>query len=112
MVAAGMARKIAQRRRTMIVAASATLTFAFASAAEPKIKDLADLSLEQLGDIEVTSVSRRTERLGDAAASIFVITAADIRRSGVSSLPEALRLAPNLQVARVTSRAPRGWSAR
>ena len=39
----------------------------------------------------------------DAAASIFVITADDIRRSGVSSLPEALRLAPNLQVARVSA---------
>ena len=103
MVVANMVRRIAQTHRIIIVAASATLTFAFASAAEPKIKDLADLSLEQLGDIEVTSVSRRTERLGDAAASIFVITAADIRRSGVGSLPEALRLAPNLQVARVTS---------
>ena len=48
-------------------------------------------------------MSRRAERLQDAAASIFVITADDIRRSGVSSLPEALRLAPNLQVARVSA---------
>ena len=62
--------------------------------------DLADLSLEQLANIEVTSVSRRAERLSDAAASVFVITSEDIRRSGVTSLPEALRLAPNLLVAR------------
>jgi iron complex outermembrane receptor protein len=63
-------------------------------------KDLADLSLEELSNIEVTSVSGRAERLADAPASIFVITREDIRRSGVTSLPEALRLAPNLQVAR------------
>jgi iron complex outermembrane receptor protein len=61
---------------------------------------LADLSLEQLGNIEITSVSRRAQRLFDAPSSLFVITAADIRRSGAASLPEALRLAPNLQVAR------------
>jgi len=63
--------------------------------------ELADLSLEQLSNIEITSVSRHAERLSQAAASIFVITAEDIRRSGANSLPEALRLAPNLQVARV-----------
>jgi iron complex outermembrane receptor protein len=62
---------------------------------------LADLSLEQLAQVEVTSVSGYGERLSDAAASIFVITNEDIRRAGVTTLPEALRLAPNLQVARV-----------
>lgn len=72
-------------------------------AAETQLADLADLSLEQLGNIEVTSVSRRAERLADAPASIFVITGEDIRRAGVTSLPEALRLAPNLQVARTNA---------
>lgn len=66
--------------------------------------DIADLSLEQLNEIVVTSVSRHEERLGNAAASLFIISAADIRRSGVRSLPEALRLAPNLEVARVDAR--------
>jgi iron complex outermembrane receptor protein len=70
------------------------------SAAEPALQSLADLSLEELGNIEVTSVSRRAERLSDAPASVFVITGEDLRRSGVTSLPEALRLAPNLAVAR------------
>jgi iron complex outermembrane receptor protein len=65
--------------------------------------DLADMSLEQLGNIEITSVSKRAERLADAPTSIYVITAEDIRRSGATSLPEALRLAPNLEVARITS---------
>jgi iron complex outermembrane receptor protein len=62
--------------------------------------EFADLSIEELANIEVTSVSRRPERLQEAPASVFVITAEDIRRSGARSLPEALRLAPNLQVAR------------
>jgi iron complex outermembrane receptor protein len=83
---------------------SALFTAALASpgafAADPAVEDLADLSLEQLSNIDVTSVSKKKERLIDAAASIFVITGEDIRRSGATSLPEALRLAPNLQVAR------------
>ncbi len=63
--------------------------------------DLAELSLEQLANITVTSASRRPERLIDAPASIFVITGGDIRRSGATTLTEALRLAPNLQVAAI-----------
>jgi len=67
--------------------------------ASEQISMLADMSFEELASINITSVSKKTERLADAAASIFVITAEDIRRSGAASLPEALRLAPNLQVA-------------
>src|SRR5258708_4831055 len=71
----------------------------------PSTRELAELSLEQLSNLEVTSVSKKPERLADAPASVFVITADDIRRSGVTSLPEALRLAPNLQVAQVSASA-------
>src|SRR5260221_3755918 len=74
-----------------------------AGAAEPDPRDLADLSLEELGNIQITSVSKRAERLSDAAASVFVITAEDIRRSGVTNLPAALRLAPDLHVAQMDS---------
>jgi len=74
--------------------ASAALNERIASA------DLADLSLEQLTSIKVMSASRREETLIGAPASIFVITQEDIRRSGATSIPEALRIAPNLQVAR------------
>lgn len=63
--------------------------------------DFAGMSIEELADIQISSVSRKQESLSDAAAAVFVITNEDIRRSGASSLPEALRLAPNLQVARV-----------
>ncbi len=69
--------------------------------ATPEAADLGELSLEELGRIPVTSVTGRPQSVQEAAASIFVITADDIRRSSATSLPEALRLAPNLQVARV-----------
>ena len=64
-------------------------------------RELGDLSLEELSDLVVTSVSRRPESLALAASAIQVITADDLRRSGATSIPEALRLAPNLQVAQV-----------
>lgn len=62
---------------------------------------LGDLSLEELGKLEITTVSKRPERLAQAPAAVYVITSEDIRRSGAVTLAEALRLAPNLQVARV-----------
>jgi iron complex outermembrane receptor protein len=65
---------------------------------------LADLSLEELSRVTVTSVSGRPESLRTAASSIFVISQEDIRRSGASTLPEVLQLAPNLQVARLNAR--------
>ena len=65
---------------------------------------LADLTLEELGNIVVESVSRRAESLLRAPASIYVITGDEIRRGGVTTLPGALRLAPNLQVAAIDAR--------
>jgi iron complex outermembrane receptor protein len=61
--------------------------------------DLKRLSLEQLMEIDVTSVSKRSEPVSGAAAAITVITGDDIRRSGASNLPEALRLAVSMEVA-------------
>jgi iron complex outermembrane receptor protein len=66
-------------------------------------EDLAELSLEQLGSVQITSVSRQSERLADAPAAIYVISQEDIRRIGAHTLPEALRLAPNLEVAQVSA---------
>lgn len=62
------------------------------------LADLADLSIEELANIQITSVSRKPEALAGAAASVFVVTRDDVRRSGATSIAEALRLAPNLQV--------------
>ena len=84
---------------TLALLSHAALAQAFAPRAE-----LVDLSLQELADIEVTTVSKRAEPLANAAASVFVISNDDIRRSGATTLPEALRLAPNLQVARDNAR--------
>lgn len=71
-----------------------------AHAALRPVAEIVDLSLEQLTRITVSSVSRREEAIIEAPASVFLITAEDIRRSGATTLPEVLRLAPNLHVAR------------
>ncbi len=62
--------------------------------------DLTELSLEELMSVEVTSVSKKKQKFSESAAAIFVITQEDIRRSGVTSIPEALRMVPGIQVAR------------
>jgi iron complex outermembrane recepter protein len=67
--------------------------------------DLTALSLSDLAKVEVTSVSKTNEALQRAAATIYVISHDDIERSGVTSIPEALRLAPNLLVTQTSSSA-------
>src|SRR5687768_14507577 len=62
---------------------------------------LKKLSLQELLDVEVISVSKHPEKLTEVASAIQVITQQDIRNSGAKTLPEALRLASNLQVAQI-----------
>jgi iron complex outermembrane receptor protein len=64
---------------------------------------LKQLSLEQLGDVEVTTASKEPEQVWRTPAAIFVLTQGDIRRSGATSIPEVLRLVPGVEVARVDS---------
>jgi iron complex outermembrane receptor protein len=71
--------------------------------AQRQIPDLANATLEELMNIEVTSVSRREQRAEDVAASIYVISRDEIRRSGLTSIAEVLRLAPGVHVARLNS---------
>lgn len=73
---------------------------AAAPAAAQSIEELKSMSIEQLANVDVTSVTKSPGALSDAPGSIHVITRDDIARAGVNTLPEALRLAPNLQVAR------------
>ncbi len=90
--------------RPVPLVAFLVLASAAASAQESLAQvDVKKLSLEDLGKIEITSVSKQAEPLNDAPAAIYVITNEDIRRSGARSLPEMLRLAPNLQVAQVNA---------
>jgi outer membrane receptor protein involved in Fe transport len=66
--------------------------------------ELKKLTLEELLNLEVTTVSKRPEKLTEAALAIQVITQEDIHRAGAASIPEALRLAPNLEVSQIDSR--------
>ncbi len=63
--------------------------------------DLLDYSLQELMVLQVTSVSRRVQRQFDAAAAIYTITQDDIRNLGITSIPEALRMVPGMQVAKL-----------
>lgn len=67
-----------------------------------QLDELKQLTIEELADTDVTSASRRLERLADVAAAVTVIRGEDLRRMGVMSLPEALRLADHLHVAQVS----------
>ncbi|RDH85215.1 MAG: outer membrane receptor protein [endosymbiont of Seepiophila jonesi] len=69
--------------------------------AEESVDAYLDLELEDQLSMEVTSVSRKKQRLNEVAAAAYVITQDDIRRSGVTSIPEALRLAPGIQVTKM-----------
>jgi iron complex outermembrane receptor protein len=64
-------------------------------------EDLASLSLEDLMNLDITVVSKQKQKVSQAAAAVAVITPEEIRRSGMTSIPELLRLAPGLDVARV-----------
>lgn len=63
--------------------------------------DLTQLGLEDLMNIQVTSVARRPQRVSEAPAAVSVVSPDDVRRSGLTSVPELLRLVPGMQVARV-----------
>jgi len=78
---------------------SLTLTLSSAPASADDREEPPDISLEDLLGVEVTSASRKTERLHEVAAAVFVISREDIERSGATSIPQALRLAPGVEVA-------------
>lgn len=65
--------------------------------------DLTELSIEELMNIEITSVSKKVEKLSGASAAVYVITKDEIKRSGAASLPELFRLVPGVQVGRTDS---------
>ena len=62
---------------------------------------LLDLPIEELMKVQVTTASRHSQKLAEIPAAVFVITQDDIRRSGATSIPEALRMAPGVEVARI-----------
>lgn len=66
-------------------------------------RDLMQLELEELGQLVVTSVSKSEKKIMESAAAVYVITQEDIRRKGVTSIPEALRGAPGIEVAQIAN---------
>src|SRR5580698_2176627 len=66
-------------------------------------QSLKSLSLSELGNIEVTTVNKEPQEIWKTPAAIFVITQQAIQRSGATTIPEALRLAPGVEVARISA---------
>ena len=72
-------------------------------AADESENEFLDMDISQLMNVTITSLSKKEQRLSDAAAAVFVISQEDIRQSGVTHIAEALAMAPGLQVARISS---------
>jgi iron complex outermembrane recepter protein len=93
---------MARAGRMLLAGTLAVCPLANASAAGPQsVPDVTSMSLEDLMNMQVTSVSKRSQKVADAAAAVFVITQEDIRRSGATSIPDALRMVPGLEVAQI-----------
>jgi iron complex outermembrane receptor protein len=69
--------------------------------------ELTDLSFDELMQVNITSVSKKSEKLSEASAAVYVVTRNEIRRSGATSIPEALRLVPGVDVAQID---PNKWA--
>jgi iron complex outermembrane receptor protein len=70
---------------------------------EPLAKSANELSLEDLINIKVTSVSKKETSVEDSPAAVTVVTQDDIRRNGITTLPDALRLVPGMDIAQINS---------
>jgi iron complex outermembrane receptor protein len=94
---------LARRAWSFICAAGVALPCAANNAAPGDLDTLKRMSFEELMNVEVTSVSRTREPLRDAAAAIAVVTHDEIRRSGATTIPDALRLVPGIHVGAQTA---------
>jgi iron complex outermembrane receptor protein len=88
----------------VLLSGAVAATWADSPQENPPLKQL---SLAELGNIEVTTASKKPEQVWRTPAAIYVLTQDDIRRSGATSIPEVLRLVPGVEVARVNSS---GWA--
>lgn len=91
------------RRASVGLAILACVCSANAKTGQPGNDSLTQMSLQQLGNVEVTTVSKEPEELWRTPAAVYVITQDEIRRSGATSIPELLRLVPGVEVARIDS---------
>jgi iron complex outermembrane recepter protein len=112
-------------RVTTLLAASCLLGYSLSAVAGKETADtmlaglnidITRLSIEDLLNLKITSASKKPESASRVPAAVYVLTAEDIRRSGVTSIPEALRMVPGLQVARIDANkwavSSRGFNSR
>lgn len=97
------AAKLVLIRSAALLVVLAAATPLAAAAQQTEVDELTELSLLELMNIEVVSVSKTARKLSDSAAAVYVITSEQIRRSGATTVPELLRTVPGLQVARIDS---------
>jgi iron complex outermembrane receptor protein len=89
--------------RSAVLCAAILLSWRLPAYPQQKTEDLTNKSLEDLMNIEVTSVSRKEQKISQVAAAIFVITQEDIVQSGATSIPDLLRMVPGLDVAQINA---------
>ena len=94
-----MAQLSTRSRWVWLLGGGLVLPLAQAAASD----DFLDMSLEELVDYRLMSMSRKEQRVADMAAAAHVVTAEEIRRSGAMSIPEALRLVPGINVAQIAA---------
>lgn len=100
-------RLILRRSVALLCAWLSTAAGAATGATQESFRDLADLSIEELMDESITSVAKKEQRLGDTAAAVSVLSSDELRRSGVTTVVDALRLVPGMQIASIDSS---GWA--
>jgi iron complex outermembrane receptor protein len=88
-------------RDSNIAAVALLLYLAGEGKGQKTARDLTEASLEDLMNIEVTTVSKKEQKLSQTPAAAYVLTQEDIRRSGMTSVPDLLRMVPGLQVAQI-----------
>ncbi|CAK0764804.1 iron complex outermembrane recepter protein [Gammaproteobacteria bacterium] len=91
---------------SLIVAGCLTVVTVATATPNPD-PDLSELSIEELLQVKVTSVAKRSQRVQDSAAAVFVIGHEEIRRSGARAFPDLLRMVPGVEVAQIS---PGGWA--
>jgi iron complex outermembrane receptor protein len=111
-----MKKHLARGISRAIASASMAAALAISTGAQQQTADLTKATLEDLMTIEVTSVSKKEEKLSRTASAIFVITAQDIRQSSATNIPDLLRMVPGLDVAQINANtwaiSARGLNAR
>src|SRR6267154_1563105 len=96
-------RLVAANFLAFVLSSVGPMQQSWASVPQPSDDGLKQLSLEQLGNVEVTTASKEPVTIARTPAAVYVLTSEDIRRSGATSIPDALRLVPGVEVARIDS---------